>query len=114
MVPVVPVITGITFISTFTFHIHCVYTVRPLYFKIFSAFSLNTFLSHKIGMSINRHVPLSLIWIMMSALLFCKFSPVDSIIQLPYFYDFFLLMLVLAHTGVPCLILPSIYLHMVK
>jgi hypothetical protein len=32
MVPVAPVITGITLV--FTFHIRCIYIVRSLYFKI--------------------------------------------------------------------------------
>jgi hypothetical protein len=35
MVPVAPIITGITFV--FTFHMHCISIVRSLYFKIFSA-----------------------------------------------------------------------------
>jgi hypothetical protein len=34
MVPVVPIITGITF--AFTFHMRCISIVRSLYFKIFS------------------------------------------------------------------------------
>jgi len=69
MVPVVPVITDMIFISTCTVHIYCVSPVRPFYFKIFSAFSLIKFLSPKIAMSIKRHAPLSLIRIMMSVLL---------------------------------------------
>jgi hypothetical protein len=36
MVPVAPIITGITLV--FTFHIRCIPIVRFLYFKIFSAF----------------------------------------------------------------------------
>jgi hypothetical protein len=32
MVPVAPIITGITLV--FTFHIHCISIVRSLYFKI--------------------------------------------------------------------------------
>jgi hypothetical protein len=35
MVPVTPIITGITLV--FTFHMHCISIVRSLYFKIFSA-----------------------------------------------------------------------------
>ena len=35
MVPVAPIITGITLV--FTFHMHCIFIVRSLYFKIFSA-----------------------------------------------------------------------------
>jgi hypothetical protein len=57
MVPVAPVITGIT--AVVTFHIHCIYTVRALYCRIFSASFLNTrtFLSPEIAVSINMHVP---------------------------------------------------------
>jgi hypothetical protein len=36
MVPVAPIITGITLV--FTFHMHCISIVRSLYFKIFSAY----------------------------------------------------------------------------
>jgi len=36
IVPIAPIITGITFV--FTFHMRCVSVVRPLYFRIFSAF----------------------------------------------------------------------------
>jgi hypothetical protein len=32
MVPVAPIITGITFV--FTFHMRCIYIVRSLYFRI--------------------------------------------------------------------------------
>ena len=35
MVPVAPIITGITLV--FTFHMRCISIVTPLYFKIFSA-----------------------------------------------------------------------------
>jgi len=35
IVPVAPIITGITFV--FTFHMHCISIVRSLYFRIFSA-----------------------------------------------------------------------------
>jgi hypothetical protein len=38
MVPVAPVITGITF--DFTFHIRCISAVRSLYFKIFATLLL--------------------------------------------------------------------------
>jgi hypothetical protein len=68
-------------------------------------------------MSINKHVPLSLIWIMMSALLLGLVLSVFTC----WFHKMVTLllwlvsnMLALAHTGVPCLILPSISLHMVK
>ena len=49
MVPVAPIITGITFV--FTFHMCCISIVRFLYFKIFSASFLITFLSPAIATS---------------------------------------------------------------
>jgi len=67
MVPVAPIITGITFV--FTFHMRCISIVRSLYFRIFSASFLITFLSPEIATSINIHVLFSLSWIMMSGLL---------------------------------------------
>jgi len=42
MVPIAPVITGITLV--FTFHMRSISIVRSLYFNIFSASFLNTFL----------------------------------------------------------------------
>jgi hypothetical protein len=50
MVPVAPIITGITLV--FTFHMGCISIVRSLYFKIFSASFLITFLSPEIATSI--------------------------------------------------------------
>ena len=44
IVPVAPIITGITFV--FTFHMRCISIVRSLYFRIFSASFLIAFLSH--------------------------------------------------------------------
>ena len=67
MVPVAPIITGIAL--AFTFHMHCISIVRSLYFKIFLASFLITFLSPEIATSINMHVPFSLSWIIMSGLL---------------------------------------------
>jgi len=67
MVPVAPVITGITLV--FTFHMRCISIVKSLYFKIFSVSFLITFLSHGIATSINMHVLFSLSWIIMSGLL---------------------------------------------
>jgi hypothetical protein len=67
MVPVAPVITGITFV--FTFHMRCIYIVRSLYFKIFSASFLITFLCPGIATSIDIHILFSLSRIMMSGLL---------------------------------------------
>jgi len=51
MVPVAPIITGITL--AFTFHIHCISIVKSLYFKIFSVYFLITFLSPEFATSIN-------------------------------------------------------------
>ena len=62
--PVAPVITGITFV--FTFHMRCISVVRSLYFRIFSATFLITFLSPEIATSVNRHVPFSSSRIIMS------------------------------------------------
>jgi len=41
IVPVAPIITGITFV--FTFHMRCISIVRDLYFRIFSASFLITY-----------------------------------------------------------------------
>ena len=67
MVPVAPIITSITL--AFTFHMRCISVVRSLYFKIFSASFLITFLSPEIATSINMHVPFSLSRIIMSGFL---------------------------------------------
>ena len=67
MVQVAPIITGITLV--FTFHMRCVSIVRSLYFEIFSAYFLITFLSAGIATSINMHVLFSLSLIIMSGLL---------------------------------------------
>ena len=67
IVPVAPIITGIIFV--FIFHMRCISIVRSLYFRIFSAYFLITFLSPEIAMSINIHVPFSLPQIIMSGLL---------------------------------------------
>ena len=64
IVPVAPIITGITFV--FTFHMSCISIVRSLYFRIFSASFLVTFLYPEIATSINIHVPFSLSRIIMS------------------------------------------------
>ena len=42
IVPVAPIITGITFV--FTFHVRCISIVRYLYFRIFSASFLIKFI----------------------------------------------------------------------
>jgi hypothetical protein len=67
MVPVAPIITGITF--GFTFHMRCISIVWSLYFRIFLASFLITFLSPEIATSINVHVLFSLSRIIMSGLL---------------------------------------------
>ena len=67
IVPVAPIITGITFV--FTFHMRYISIVRSLYFRIFSASFLIAFLSPEIATSINIHVPFSLSRIIMSGLL---------------------------------------------
>ena len=67
MVPVAPIITGIALV--FTFHMRCISIVRSLYFKIFSASFLITFLSPEFTTSINIHVPTSLSRIMSGLLL---------------------------------------------
>jgi hypothetical protein len=46
MVPVAPIITGITFV--FTFHMRCISVVRSLHFRIFSSSFFITFLSPKL------------------------------------------------------------------
>ena len=51
IVPVAPIITGITFV--FTFHIRCISIVRSLHFRIFSTSFKITFLSPEIATSIN-------------------------------------------------------------
>ena len=50
IVPVAPIITGIIF--AFTFHMRCISIVRSLYFRIFSASFLITFLFPEISTSI--------------------------------------------------------------
>ena len=67
IVPVAPIIAGITFV--FTFYMRCISIVRSLYFRIFSDYFLIIFLSPDIAMSINIHVPFSLPLIIMSGLL---------------------------------------------
>ena len=66
IVPVAPFVTGITFV--FTFHMHYIFIVMSLYFRISATF-LITFLSPEIATSINIHVPFSLSRIMISGLL---------------------------------------------
>ena len=64
IVPVTPIITGITFV--FTFHVCCISIVRSLYFRILLASFLITFLSSEIATSINIHVLLLLLLLLIS------------------------------------------------
>ena len=103
IVPVAPIITGITF--AFTLHMRCISTVRSLYFKIFSACFLITFLFPEFATSINIHVPFSLSRIIMSGLLLgivLSVCIVGSTIWLPCLLDLFLLILAHVHTSVFC------------
>ena len=67
MVPVAPIITGITFV--FTFHMRCISTLMSLYFRIFSASFFITLPSPETATSINTNVPFSLSLVIMSGLL---------------------------------------------
>ena len=99
MVPVAPIITGFTFV--FTSHMRCICIVRSLYFRIFSASFLNTFLSPEIATSINIHVIFSLSRIIMSGLLLgmvlsvwtCWFHSMVMLPHWPVSTDFVLLIL---------------------
>ena len=51
VVPVTPIITAVTF--AFTFHMHCITTVRNLHYRILSNPFLITFLSPEIATYIN-------------------------------------------------------------
>ena len=65
MVPVAPVITGITFVLTF--HTRWISVMRSLYFEIFPASFFITFLSPGIATYINTRVPV----LLLSLLVFC-------------------------------------------
>jgi len=67
IVPVAPITAGIAFV--FPFHMRCISIVRSLYFRIFSASFLITFLSPEIATTIDIHVLCSLSRIIMSGLL---------------------------------------------
>jgi len=67
IIPVVHITTGITFV--FKFRMRCFSTVRSLNFSIFWGSFLTTKVTPEIAMSINRHVPCSLLRIMMYGLL---------------------------------------------
>ena len=76
MVSGAPISIGITF--AFTFHMRSVSIMRSLYFKIFSASFLITFLAPGIATSINMHVPCLSSRIMMSGLLLRIFLSVRT------------------------------------
>ena len=84
IVPVAPIITGITF--AFTFHMRCISILRSLYFRIFSASFFIIFLSPEIATSINLYVPFSLSRNIMSGLLL-------RIVPSVYYHYYFLLLL---------------------
>jgi hypothetical protein len=54
LIPVVTINTCITFV---TFHIRCIYTVKCLFFRIFSASFSITFLSSQFATSVSLHIP---------------------------------------------------------
>jgi len=67
MVPVAPIITGITFV--FTFYMRCISIVRSLYFKIFSASFLITFLFLEIIIIIIIIISITIIIIIIMSLI---------------------------------------------
>jgi hypothetical protein len=81
MVPVAPIITGVTFV--FTFHMHCVSIVKSLYFAILSASYFITFLSFEIATSISIHFPFSLRCPVYCQEWFCQFALFHFITLLP-------------------------------
>ena len=102
IVRVAPIITCITFV--FTFHISCISIVRSLYFRIFSASFLITFLSPEIAsikcvFPFHYHGLWCLVWCWGWL---CQFVLVDSTIWLPCLLDSFLVILVHVHTSVFC------------
>jgi hypothetical protein len=106
MVPVAPIITGIT--SVFTFHI-LYFTIRFFSLKSFRLLSPSHFyllklqyLQHTCSFFIITDYNVRIIVRRGSV----GFELVDSIIWLPYLCDLFLLILVHTHTSVPCLVLP--------
>ena len=87
--PVAPIITGITFV--FIFHMRCISIVKSLYFRIFSASFLTTFLSPEIATSINIHVPFSLLRIIMSGLLLGIVLSVCTCYYYYYYYYYYVM-----------------------
>ena len=105
MVPLAHTTAGVSVVVTF--HMRCISTVKV--FRIFSASFLIKFPSPDIAISVNMNVPFSFSRIMMAGLLLeivlsvfpCWFHQMVTLSS-----EFFLLILVHAHTTVPCLILP--------
>jgi hypothetical protein len=89
MVPVVLTITGITFVLIF--QMHCIYIVRSLHFKLFSASFIVTFLSAQIATSINIHVLYSISQIIMCGILLGII--IIIIIIVIYLYAFYIILL---------------------
>ena len=107
MVPVAPVITGITF--AFTFHRRWISFIRSLYSKIFSASIFITFPSSGIVTPINMHYPFLLSQIICQVYCLkesCQFELFGSITCQPYFHNLFQLILVRGYTSIHCLTLP--------
>ena len=96
IVPVAPFVTGITFVLTF--HMRCISILRSLYFRIFSASFLITFLSPEIATSINIHVPFSLSRIIMSDLLLGIVLSVCYYYYYYYYYRYYFSFTSLKHT----------------
>ena len=76
IVPVAPINTGIAFV--FALHLPCISIVRSLFFIIFQASFLITFLSPEIATSINIHVPFSLSRITMFIIIISSSSSSSS------------------------------------
>jgi hypothetical protein len=113
-VKVVSIITGTTF--AYKFHESCISNIRSLYFWIFSASFLITFLSPEIATPINIHVPFSLSRIVMSIVLLwmvlsvCTYSLYNTVT----FLSLLSTDLVLALTTAHCLNFAPISLHMLN
>ena len=71
IVPVAPIITGITFV--FTFHMRCISIVRSLYFRIFSASFLIISLFPEFAASINLHIYIIIIIIFITIIQECNY-----------------------------------------
>jgi len=116
MVPIAPLVAGNAFV--FAFHILCISVVRSLYFRIFSASFLNTFLPPHTATSVNMHVPFFISTYHDVPFVF-RYGCVGSHLLipqygwLPYVQDLFRLISVHAHTSVHCLITP-IFLRMLR